>query len=454
MGIAAASRLEPATVKTPWRLSLFLLAIFALASFDPSRAFQPQQLSLDETLQQIENGSAQCRIALFCFGFFGLVALTSPKGSRLRVNGILGWSMLFFISLALASPAWAEDSSLTIRRVGVLVLLSLGAMAVATRLSQVQTAALAVCVCSFTLIISLAVEIVSGTFRPLEGAWRFSGVLYSVTQGWNCGLLVIASLAMARVLPRSRNRFILLALVALLFLALTRSRMALASTIFAIAVCGSLVSRKARELTFVSAYLLLCATLLWVSLGGDLGRAAVSIATLGRGEEEASNLDTFTGRVQIWHEALGYVRARPILGYGYNSFFSPRNLPAITQATGWAPLTSHSGYIGTLLGLGCVGGATFLVLLLVALRRSISLARKGPSAAFAAAVMIWLCCNLFLESAIITDPNFPAFICMVVLASLSFKENMSCPSIRLSPRPTIRVWRTWNARKLLDQIVP
>jgi O-antigen ligase len=434
MGIAATCPFEPATVKTPWGLSLFLLVIFALAGpFDPSHSQGLGVAGLDETVQLIEKGSAQRPIALFSLGLFALVALLSKRRSRLRVNGPLGWSLLFFLFLALASPAWAEDSSLTIRRVGVLVLLSLGAVAVAARLSQIRTVALAVCVCSLTLIISLAVEIASGTFSPFDGTWRFSGVLHPVVQGYNCGLLAIASLALAAACPRSRNRFILLALVALLFLGLTRSRMPLASTIFASAVCGSMVSQKVRKLTLVSAYLLLCASLLWVLLGGDLGRAAKSVATMGRGQDAASTLSTLTGRVELWDEELGYVRARPILGYGYNAFLNPRNLPAVSKASGWVSASPHSGYIGTLLELGYLGAATLVLVLLLGLKRSLSLARDGPSAAFAAAVMIWLCCNLFLDSAIITDPTLPTFICMVILASLSFKENVSCPSVRSSP---------------------
>jgi O-antigen ligase len=448
MGIAATSPLAPATVRIPWGLSLFLLVIFALACpFDPSYSGHPQVLTIDEALQAVEKGSAQRPIALCSLGLFALVALLSRRRRRLHVNGPLGWLVLFFLSLAIASPAWAEDPSLTVRRVGVLVLLSLGAVAVAARLSQIRTAALAVCVCSFTLIISLAVEIASGTFNPLDGTWRFSGVLYWICQGYNCGLLAIASLALAAVWPRGRNRFIVLALVALLFLVLTRSRMALASTIFASAVCGSLVSPKVRKLTFVSVYLLVCASLLWVFLGGDLDRAAKSVATLGRGEEAASTLSTFTGRVEIWHEVLGHVKERPILGYGYNAFFNPRNLPAVSEATGWAPTSAHSGYIEALLGLGCLGAATFVLVLLLASKRSVSLARDGPGAAFAAPVMIWLCCNLFLDSSIITYPTFPTFICMAILASLSFTENTPCPSIRLSPRPTTQVWCTRNAWK-------
>jgi len=432
MGTAVRSPLGPRTVKMPWGLSLFLLAIFAFAvPFNPSNSGNLLEVGLDEASQANEKKSEQRQIALLCLGLFAALALSSKKRSRLRVSGLLGWSVLFFLFLALASPAWAEDSSLAIRRVGILVLLCLGALAVAARLSQIQTAALAVCVCSFTLIVSLAVELASGTFRPLDGSWRFAGVVHPVTQGWNCGLLAIASLAMAAVSPRRRNRFIVLAAVAVLFLVLTRTRMALASTILASAVCASLVSPKARRLTLVSAYLLLCGSLVWVFRGGDLGGTTISISTLGRGEEAASSLSTLTGRVTLWNALLDYERARPILGYGYNTFLTPRNLAAVSEGAGWVPASAHSGYIGTLLELGCLGAAAFVLVLALSLKRSLSLARNGPSAAFAAAVMIWLCCNLFLESGLIRDPAFTTFISMVILASLAFKENVSHASGRL-----------------------
>jgi O-antigen ligase len=206
--------------------------------------------------------------------------------------------------------------------------------------------------------------------------------------------------------------------------------MALASTILASTVYGTVLSAKVRKLTFVSAYLLLCASLLWISLGEDLGRTAQSIAALGRGEEGASSVSTLSGRVPLWNEELGYVRARPVLGYGYNAFLSPHNLRGVSQNSGWVPASPHSAYIGTLLDLGYLGAATFVLVLLLGLRRSLSLARNGPGAAFAAAVMIWLCCNLFLESGIIMEPTLPTFISMVIFASLSFKENGACPSVR------------------------
>lgn len=426
--IAAMPSLDPAVAKMPWRWSLLLLVVLALASpFDPSQSggrFSPEQ---DSVVAQVETGNMVRQVALLSLGMLATVALLSRKRGRLQVNGLLGWSMLFYIGLALASPAWAEDPSLAIRRAGVLLVLSLGALATAARLSQIRSAALAVCVCGLTLVISVVVELVSGTFSFHDETWRFSGVVYPVIQGWNCGLLAIASLALAGACPRRRKRFLFLALVAFVFLGLTRSRMPLVSTILATAFFGSLVSLRMRKLTFALAYVLLvCTGLLWFvlfALGENLGAMAKSIAAMGRDDVAASTLDTFTGRLPLWDEELGYVKARPLLGYGYNAFLSPRNLPSVSKAIGWVPTSPHSGYIGTLLGLGSVGAATFVLVLVLALKRSVSLARGSPNAAFAAAVMIWLCCNLFLESAIITETTFPTFICLVVLASLAFKDS-------------------------------
>jgi len=208
----------------PWGLALFLLVIFAFATpFNRSNSGVLSDLHFDESIQALESASEHREAALLCLGIFALLALMRKKRRQLRINGALGWCLLFFSLLAVVSPAWAEDPSLTTRRVSIFILLSLGALAVAARLSQVQIAALAVNVCSATLVISLAAELASGTFHPLDGAWRFAGVMHPVAQGWNCGLLLIASVAIAIAWPQRRSIFICLAFTALLFLVLTRT---------------------------------------------------------------------------------------------------------------------------------------------------------------------------------------------------------------------------------------
>lgn len=423
--------------KVPWSLSLFLLAVFGLTTFDPSFSGGGMAVTLRGYSQAVATGNVTREIVLLTLGVFALVSFLSKKCKGLQPNGPLSWFVLFFLGLAVASPVWAQDPSLAVRRAGVLVLLSAGAAAVVARYSLLRIAALTVCVCSFTLIISLGAEIASGTFHPLDGSWRFSGVLYPVCQGWYCGLLVIASLVLAVARPRSRRGFIFLAFVAFVFLGLTRSRMPLASTIIACIVGGSFVAPKIRKVAFASAYFLVCTSLLWFLIGRNIDKAAMDAATLGRGERTAESLDTFTGRLPLWDAELGYVKERPLLGYGFDSFFNPTNLPAITKAAGWVATSPHSGYIGTLLGLGYVGLVTLVLVLLFALKRSFVFAKKKPGAAFAIAIMIWFCCNMFMESELITDPTFPGFICVAILVYLSFKRE---------PRLSIRSFSCRQAR--------
>jgi len=229
--------------------------------------------------------------------------------------------------------------------------------------------------------------------------------------------------------------------------------MALIGAILACGALGGLASAKARKLTLVSAFILFVASFIWIFHGGDLG----SVAALGRGEEATSTSSTLTGRVPLWNDELTYVRVRPILGYGYNAFLNGRNLAAISESIGWAPASEHSGYLGTLLELGYMGEAAFVLVIALGIKRSFDLAKNGPQATFAAAVMVWLCCNLFLESGVIRDPAFAPFTSMVILAFLSFKRECQTrwlifPSpvwlslCSISPDASRGIWQHLNRR--------
>jgi len=67
--------------------------------------------------------------------------------------------------------------------------------------------------------------------------------------------------------------------------------------------------------------------------------------------------ETLTGRGPIWEAAWQAVRARPLLGYGYNGFWNAN--AALTQdiwkSVGWNAPNGHNGYLDTVLQLGFVG---------------------------------------------------------------------------------------------------
>lgn len=403
-----------APVRMPWKLALFLLVIFAVAQpFDSLHSLPEAGLDLSDTVTRIEQGSTARPIAMVALGIFAIVTLARNRSVRIRPVGLLGWAALAYVALAVASPLWAQDPVLTFRRSLLLVFMALGALAVAVRLSRAQVVALTVCVCSMTLAISVVVQIAVGGFTPLSDDWRFAGVLHPVVQGWNCGLLLLASLTMSVLNPRNRTYFLLLSGVAMLFLVLTKSRMPLVSTIIGSAALAIGISSESirRRLLIPGSAMLISLTL----LGIFLPQSSVSnIAALGRGEEARSSLTTFTGRLDVWDEALTYSSERPLLGYGYNSFLDARHLPSMLAANGWVFLSLHSGYIETLLGLGYLGVVLLMTGIVLALRQALQLSRNSPFFAFGAGIIAWLMCSLATESTVITEPAFPMLLWLIV----------------------------------------
>ena len=139
---------------------------------------------------------------------------------------------------------------------------------------------------------------------------------------------------------------------------------------------------------------------------------------LGRQEEVGRG--TLTGRIPLWQESLRSVDQRPLLGYGYNSYLSPKNIVRISRETGWVAASLHSGYFEVLLGLGYIGLVTLVLLLFLAVKRSVVLAKRDFEYAFMPAVFVWLCINLWFESELLTRPYFMAFVWMILMAKLGF----------------------------------
>lgn len=71
---------------------------------------------------------------------------------------------------------------------------------------------------------------------------------------------------------------------------------------------------------------------------------------------------TLTGRTEIWHAVLPSIMKRPILGYGYNSFWRGYQGEAanVSLASHWAVPSAHNGFLEVWLTLGGVGLALVL----------------------------------------------------------------------------------------------
>jgi exopolysaccharide production protein ExoQ len=83
---------------------------------------------------------------------------------------------------------------------------------------------------------------------------------------------------------------------------------------------------------------------------------------------------TLTGRDALWDEVLVAIGERPLLGYGFNSFWRGKTVQseAVVSAIGWAAPTAHNGFLEICLDLGVVGLLTFGIGFALRFRTAIS----------------------------------------------------------------------------------
>jgi len=93
---------------------------------------------------------------------------------------------------------------------------------------------------------------------------------------------------------------------------------------------------------------------------------------------------TFTGRTIIWDFANYEIARRPLLGWGYQSFWlvGP-DAPSIVDAPGWvkAMPEAHNGYYDTMLEMGYVGFALLVIFIITTLHAIGRVADRDPARA-------------------------------------------------------------------------
>src|SRR6516225_5421842 len=94
---------------------------------------------------------------------------------------------------------------------------------------------------------------------------------------------------------------------------------------------------------------------------------------------------TFSARTIIWDFVLDEIGRRPLLGWGYQSFWLVgRDGPSIVDASGWVTLmpNAHNGYLDTMLELGPVGLALLVIVIMTTLHAIGRVANRDPARAW------------------------------------------------------------------------
>jgi O-antigen ligase len=136
-------------------------------------------------------------------------------------------------------------------------------------------------------------------------------------------------------------------------------------TAFALAIVCPLLARLTligRRITHLSpAVILLSLPICYMMLS-----VLMNVDIMGRIAYILFHDSSLTGRTVIWSFAQYEIRQRPLLGWGYQSFWLVPESPS-SAAPGWVKMmpNAHNGYYDTMLELGYVGLA-FLVIFIIA----------------------------------------------------------------------------------------
>jgi O-antigen ligase len=376
--------------------------------------------TVNENIHRRESGNLGRRIALVSLAAVAAFSLLHRGRNRLRINSALGYLILVFLLWALLSVTWSEDAFLTFKKVLVLGVLSLGGLAVANRFSLHTVIIFAYFACLITLIMGFLSEIVSGAFHPLQEYYRFGGVMHPNFQGLNCAILIISAVALYRKTTHAviRYQFLITSFLAGLFLLITKSRGGLAGAIIGLLLFFTLISSHRRKMAYLC-ITIIAACLLYFIIGDDLILATRRAFLLGRYDSDAS---TLTGRFPYWiDELLPYLKKQFILGYGYDSFWTPRHLMKIAPSEGWGFPDAHNTLLDIALGLGAVGAGAYLLISTLAVKVSVQYCKSTASIEYASVAGILVCSfvngNL---SSVQLSPFLTSFIFMVLVAHIAF----------------------------------
>jgi exopolysaccharide production protein ExoQ len=130
---------------------------------------------------------------------------------------------------------------------------------------------------------------------------------------------------------------------------------------------------------------------------------------------------TLTGRTIIWDFAQYEIARRPLLGWGYQSFWLVPDSPSIVDAPGWVKMmpNAHNGYYDTMLELGFVGLVFLLVFIIATLHAVGRVADRDPARArFLLSLALFVILYNFLESLWMRGFEFLWVVFVIVAAEI------------------------------------
>lgn len=376
--------------------------------------------SAEERATAATAGNTARRSAFLVLGAAGgLLLLCSGRVPVLREP--LGLCLLLATGWTIVSVVWADSPSFTIKRLLLLLLCTSGILGIASTLSIRRLAVVTLLVTGAYLGLGVFAELSLGNFRPWAAGYRFAGTLHPNAQATNCGAMALAAFAVWKGTPATPHRrrtqlAVLLFVVAVGFLLLTKSRTAIAAVVLVMGLVWATRLKVGTNLIAAGCGLL-AVTVLSYSLLLTGTQGVSDSASFGRADSQGA----FNGRLPIWEICLQRMGARLAVGFGYDGFWTPERIEAVSWELGWSISSAHSEYIEIALGLGVIGLTLYVLTQTLAIGwfwlRYFRLGHGGD--AMVLGLLLIGAIQGFMETSYLHPSSFAPFICLTAMVRLA-----------------------------------
>jgi exopolysaccharide production protein ExoQ len=396
-------------------VTLILCAAFVSSDFDWYISTYPfYSASAAEIEARVEVGSPIRRIAMTAIGLLGASLLflwPSPHRRTFRRRALL--LLGFYIAVCCASIVWSDVPVLAAKRLVILGFCILGILGIVRHLTAGDLMNMALIIGLVFLALGLMAEINLGSFQPFSGDYRFAGTMHPNGQAAICATLTIAALCSAKGAGRAKAFYWLIFTIGFSFLFLTKSRGCLIGCVFAIYAVSFLGGTSGlRKFLAVGPPIAICAALLAVSfLGFDVGGELEQATHMGR-DAVTSEINSLNGRAPLWEHLVEDVLQQPLLGYGYQSFWTAERITDVSSEMNWIIPDAHSLLVDTLLQVGFIGAIGFVLGIFGCVWRLVRrcFISNTPALSFALAMTLFAMVTSLLESNFADLSRFESFM--------------------------------------------
>ena len=255
------------------------------------------------------------------------------------------------------------------------------------------------------------------------------GVMTANFQAMNLLVCLLCGLTLAQ----SRPRWLLwMAPFLALFSALLFTTRARVGTFICLGMMVFILLRMAKQhLQPMMRGLALCAALMVFvpgavyALGRSGGGAITDVFMMGR--QDTQNTASLSNRAPLWAELMQSVEQRPILGAGFEAFWSPERVEKVSFDQGWMVPHAHNTYLDQTLSLGVVGALLYASTLLGGCLVGWQRYRRNPrgETLLPPLLLTWLAILSVTESTPIS-PYLPTLIAYSCIVKLVMEENSDC----------------------------